>query len=869
MNEAEFLRKLHEAFEMEADEHFAVISKTLAEIEHLGPVDLPAGVERIFREMHSLKGAARAVGRSDIEALCQVMEGLFALWKRNPATITAEQCATSADALDVLDELLRAEQPWPLSSPVLQDIMDRLRAFGQAGGVPGEQGRNGLTVMSSDLLPPDVLPPDVLPSDVLPPELTITGRNGNGHSDAQGTQPSAAVGMPQLPALLDALVTSPAGGVAGVGSSAVPEVPATQEARRNGNGQAARIAPEASRCAAVDVAAPLRSDVGDAASAPSPGSAPLAGAAQIRGRRDTVRVSIQELDALYRQVEELSTIQYMIGRTSTELRNVLEQCEEWLREHQKLNLAALDVAVKSGSTEPVRSARDERMRQFIQWSARRIEGIELAMLRGMEEGQATKYILDTISTGLLEQSKHLLLMPFSMVTDSLPAVVAKLARELGKRAEFTVTGDDVRIDKRILEGIKDPLIHLLRNSLDHGLEDEVERARRGKPAIGTIVMSIATTQDNRIEITLRDDGRGIGVDAVRNKAVEQQVLTTEAARGMRDEDVRNLVFHSGLSTAEQVTDLSGRGVGLAIVREHITALGGEVSLRSEEGKGTSIRMVLPTSLSNTRGVLVRTSGRMYILPLQFITRGIMLHPEDVIAVDGRQALAFEGRTIPLYRLEDLLRMPAQHQDEGGAEAALVLSMGDAHIALRVGSILWEQEVVVKSLPEPLARVRAISGAAMLSTGELVPVLHVPDLFDITRGASQSQTQESPAEQAPRVYSLLVADDSITSRVLLHDILVSAGYRVTTAVDGVDALTKLREDSFDLLVSDVEMPRMNGFELTRSVRDDEHLHELPVILVTGLETQEDKERGFDAGANAYLVKSGFDQSNLLETIGRLL
>lgn len=854
MNEAEFLRKLHEAFEMEADEHFAVISRTLAEIEHLGPVDLPAGVERIFRETHSLKGAARAVGRSDIEALCQIMESLFALWKRNPATITTEQCATSADALDVLDELLRAEQPWPLSSPLLQAIMDRLRTLAQAGGPSGEQGRNGSTAV---------------PSDVLPPEFILTTRNGNGHKDAPDLSPSSSEGVHQVPATLDAPMALSAFGVVSDTTSVAANLRSARNTRRNGSGQEARMSSEATPEAPAEVAVPLPGNTVEASSAPPTAAAPSAGAAHTRGRRDTVRVSIQELDALYRQVEELSTIQYMIGRTSTELRNVLEQCEEWLREHQKLNLAALDVAVKQGTSEPARGARNERMRQFIQWSARRIEGIEQAMLRGMEEGQATKYILDTISTGLLEQSKHLLLMPFSMVTDALPAVVAKLARELGKRAEFTVTGDDVRIDKRILEGIKDPLIHLLRNSLDHGLEDEVERARRGKPAIGTILMSIATTQDNRIEITLRDDGRGIGVDAVRGKAIEQQVLTVESARGMRDEDVRNLVFQSGLSTAEQVTDLSGRGVGLAIVREHITALGGEVSLRSEEGRGTSIRMVLPTSLSNTRGVLVRTSGRMYILPLQFITRGIMLHPEDVIAVDGRQALAFEGRTIPLYRLEDLLRMPAQREDEDGAEAALVLSMGDAHIALRVGSILWEQEVVVKSLPEPLARIRAISGAAMLSTGELVPVLHVPDLFDITRGASQSQAQEGPAEQAPRVYSLLVADDSITSRVLLHDILVSAGYRVTTAVDGVDALTKLREDSFDLLVSDVEMPRMNGFELTRSLRDDEHLHELPVILVTGLETQEDKERGFDAGANAYLVKSGFDQSNLLETIGRLL
>jgi chemotaxis protein histidine kinase CheA len=384
--------------------------------------------------------------------------------------------------LDVLDELLRAEQPWPLSSPVLQDVMDRLRALVQAGGASDDQGRNVSAAA---------------PSAALPPEFIAAPRDGNGHTDVSGLPPSSLTVLPQLPPLLDAAVALPAGGAVPGTSSVVPDVAVSKDTRRNGNGHAGQVQSEATRSVAVDVAAPMRNST-EANPAANSGSTASAGTVQPRGRRDTVRVSIQELDALYRQVEELSTIQYMIGRTSTELRNVLEQCEEWLREHQKLNLAALDVEVKRGTSEPARGAREERMRQFIRWSARRIEGIESAMLRGMEEGQATKYILDTISTGLLEQSKHLLLMPFSMVTDALPAVVAKLARELGKRAEFTVTGDDVRIDKRILEGIKDPLIHLLRNSLDHGLEDEVERARHGKPAIGAIVMAIATTQDNRI-----------------------------------------------------------------------------------------------------------------------------------------------------------------------------------------------------------------------------------------------------------------------------------------------------------------------------------------------------------------------------------
>jgi two-component system chemotaxis sensor kinase CheA len=331
-----------------------------------------------------------------------------------------------------------------------------------------------------------------------------------------------------------------------------------------------------------------------------------------------------------------------------------------------------------------------------------------------------------------------------------------------------------------------------------------------------------------------------------------------------------MIFHPGLSTSQIITDLSGRGVGLNVVRENISALGGEVQVETEKGSGTRFTITLPVSLSNARGVLVRSSGRMYIVPLQHVDRGMVMHREDFRHIDGKSIIDYQDRTVCVQRLDEILAMPAAAKREEQTQVTLlILSLGGSFLGVEVDEVLWEQDVVVKPLPSPVARVRSIAGASLLSTGELVPVLHIPDLFDLARGPVTTPRSEKSATAETIVHRLLVVDDSITSRVLLHDILIGNGYSVKTAVDGIDALTCLREEEYSLIVSDVEMPRMNGFELTEAIRRDEKMHETPVVLVTGLESKADRERGFDVGANAYIIKSSFDQSNLLEVISRLL
>lgn len=602
-------------------------------------------------------------------------------------------------------------------------------------------------------------------------------------------------------------------------------------------------------------------------------SALVGAGSAMRSVKDTIRVPIAELEALYRQTEELSAIKFMMGRHGADLRRVIDQCREWIREyHQQRQSALEDYEASTGRVKDADfyAAQQEKVQNFLKWTARQIEGIESAVGKNIEDGRSTLYIMESMSESMMDNAKQLLLLPFTLLTDPLPSMVRKLARDLKKEIRFQITGEELRIDKRILEALKDPIVHLLRNSLDHGIEDAVARARVGKEVIGQITLTIRTAADSRIELLLEDDGRGIDVERVKRKAIEEGCLTEDAARKLSDHDALALVFEAGVTTSPIITDLSGRGIGLNVVRENIVALGGEIDIETEAGQGTRFRISLPLSLSNARGVLVRSQGRLFVVPLQFVERGLSIHREQYTLLDGKTVTEYHGRMVTVRRLDEILSGNSTVRREERPQATvLMLRLSGNLIAVEVDEILWEQDVVIKPLPAPIGRVRTVAGATMLSTGELVLVLQVPDLFDAARKVSPSGRgeQPKPGEKVPP--RLLVVDDSITSRVLLHDILVSSGYEVKTAVDGIDALTHLREARFDLIVSDVEMPRMNGFELTEAVRKDERMNTLPVILVTGLESPEDRERGFDAGANAYITKSSFDQSNLITVIERLV
>jgi two-component system chemotaxis sensor kinase CheA len=472
---------------------------------------------------------------------------------------------------------------------------------------------------------------------------------------------------------------------------------------------------------------------------------------------------------------------------------------------------------------------------------------------------------------LQAESRRLRMSPTSTILGSFPGMVRDLAGQQGKDAEWTVQGADLEVDRKVLEAMKEPLIHLVRNAVDHGIEAPAERMAAGKPPRGRIAVAFAPLDGGRIEMRVEDDGRGVDPVRVKGAAVRSRLVTAEEAEGLTDEQALELVYRSGLSTKPMITDVSGHGLGLAIVKERVERLGGRVRVESRVGAGTSVRMALPATIATFRGLLVAAGRRLFLLPHESVERAIRISDDEVRSVEGRETIAWDRQSLTLARLSALLELPEGEESlaPGGRHPCLILGPADARMALRVDEVLGDREVLVKELRPPLVRVRNVAGAGLLGTGEVALILRPADLLRSAREAVRPPARPAGPEQKAGPGTVLVVDDSITTRTMEKNLLEAAGYEVRVAVDGVEAWAVLKSEKVDLVVSDVDMPRLDGFELTQKIRKDRELSDLPVVLVTALESREDKERGVDVGANAYVVKSSFDQSNLLEIIRRLV
>ena len=374
---------------------------------------------------------------------------------------------------------------------------------------------------------------------------------------------------------------------------------------------------------------------------------------------------------------------------------------------------------------------------------------------------------------------------------------------------------------------------------------------------------------NKVEIAVADDGAGITVEKVKAAAIKQGLVSDAEARHLDEPAVLSLMFRSGVSTSPIITEISGRGLGLAIVQEKAVKLGGRVSVQTLAGQGTTFQILLPLTLATFRGTLVQATGQTFVIPTANVERVGRVRESEIKTVENNETIALNGRAVALVRLANVLELPATSvtKDEPVWLTFVVVTAGEKRMAFGVEAVLGAQEVLVKPLGQPLVRVRNIAGATVLGSGTAVLILNVADLL-ASAAKARPAAKIVPARVVERK-AVLVVEDSITSRMLLKDILESAGYRVRTAVDGLDALSVLKTESFAGVVSDVQMPRLDGFSMTEKIRADRKLAELPVVLVTALGSQEDRERGVDVGANAYIVKSSFDQSNLLEALRRLV
>ena len=460
----------------------------------------------------------------------------------------------------------------------------------------------------------------------------------------------------------------------------------------------------------------------------------------------------------------------------------------------------------------------------------------------------------------------------------LPRLTRDLARELGKKALFSLDGARTLVDRDILERLEAPLMHLVRNALDHGLEPPEVRLGLGKPEQGRITLA-ARHLSGHLEVRLSDDGQGIDLDSLRVSVVRKGLIGTDMAARLSRAELLEFLFLPGFTTAASLTQVSGRGVGLDVVKTMVQEVGGNVRVETEPGKGTTFVLRLPVSRSVIRALVMQAAGEAYALPLSRIGRVVLAEPQDIASIEGRQFLALDGANIGLAPASQILGRPDSPPSAPELPVVILESDG-ACFGLAVDAFLGERDLVVLPLDPRLGKVPNVAAASILDDGSPVLILDDADLTRsleallaegrLARVGTRSQDRDMGRDaQARGPKSVLVVDDSLTVREVERQLLAGRGYRAVTAVDGMEGLALARSGEFDLILTDVDMPRMTGIELTRALKADPALTHTPVMIVSYKDRQEDRMAGLEAGADYYLPKAGFRDEALLDAVRDLI
>ncbi|MFC1621490.1 response regulator [Candidatus Omnitrophota bacterium] len=477
--------------------------------------------------------------------------------------------------------------------------------------------------------------------------------------------------------------------------------------------------------------------------------------------------------------------------------------------------------------------------------------------------------LDPIIEALQQRAKEMRMLPCSTIFETFPRLIRDIALKQKKEVELIIKGGDAELDRKVLGLVKSPLIHILRNCVDHGIELTEERKKAGKNIAGTITLS-ARQEGDSVFIVVEDDGRGLDVSQIKQVALSKDIVTKEQLGSMSDKEAANLIFKDGFSTSKIITDVSGRGVGLDVVRNEIEKLKGSVSIESDKSIGTKVILKIPLTIAVIKALMVEIQGYIFAIPMLSIEETGRLNINAVSTIESKMVAQIKGRSTPLVHLRDILELPSgQVKQDIDHLSVVIVSSLDKRIAFIVDNIVGEQDIFMKNLSLDLGKIKNVSGAAILGTGQVVVILDVADMLVSARVAHPAALPQRAVEKEKKGKEILIVEDSLTTRELERSILESRGYTVDTAIDGIEALAKLRNKKFDLLTIDVEMPRMGGFALCGKLKKDKNFKDIPIIIITTKETEEDKRRGIEVGAQAYIVKGRFDQTNLIDTIERLI
>jgi two-component system, chemotaxis family, sensor kinase CheA len=566
---------------------------------------------------------------------------------------------------------------------------------------------------------------------------------------------------------------------------------------------------------------------------------------------ETIRVDIDKLDSTIKVMGEIISSQSRLNHGLTELNEI-----------SRISQNCLDLinrSIERGSLGNGDGGKMARVAHDLQTKLKQLSLNTRDVLN----------IHDLLTDDLREKVLKMRMLSLSTVLNSFPRLVRDTATSSGKKIDFIVEGAETELDKKVIEKIGDPLLHMVRNCIDHGIESPEERLNAGKPEKGTVRFS-AGYEGGHVLIEVMDDGSGIPLEKIKDKARAKKMFDDETIDGMSKAEITNLIFHPGLSTSPIITDISGRGVGMDVVKECVVEqLKGSIEVESEPNQYTRFVIRIPLTLAILGVLQVALGDDLFAFPLSSITEIIRIPREEIINVVNQRAIRLREQMIPVVELRKILSSKGDNEIPQQEVLIVLLVMGSEKLGVIVDSLISEENVEVKSLPAHMKNIELVAGATISGKSEIIILLHVPRIFELAKQMKEGKPVDKVHKEEEETNYILVVDDSVNTREIEKSILESYGYKVNIASDGMEAMEMIKEFKYNLVVTDVEMPRMDGFTLCEELRKDSRYKMVPVIIVTSRDKPEDKRRGINVGADAYIVKGDFNQSNLLETVQNLI
>lgn len=588
----------------------------------------------------------------------------------------------------------------------------------------------------------------------------------------------------------------------------------------------------------------------------------------------TLRVDTKKLDKLVNQTGELIISRIKHKKHLSELDNILEEINEWKNFNHKSQSfikyydKKLLNAITLGDMNSL-SVFSKQIYSLFQENSTRIIKLNNHILNLQKSIDEDDTKLNLIVNQLENMVKNIRVLPLATIFHMFPRMIRDISNDTGKQIELLISGSETSADKKIIEEIKSPLIHIIRNSIDHGIETPDERVAQGKSPVGKIHLH-AKNLENKIVIEITDDGRGIDLEKIKQRAIDKKLITPKECSYLTDEQVMNMIFWSGFSTGDTVTEISGRGVGLDIVQTKIAQLNGKVKVFSLVGRGTKISIELPVSMSTLKAFIVEASNQLFALPMSAIKTVMWVNNDDIYSRKDIKSILIEGNSTPVYYLSELLELPLPEKISNSKHTLVVIEIENSYMGLIVDSIVGDQEILHKKLSAPIIKLKNISGITTLVTGKVCLILNLPELYKNTyigKDKALENIKNRLIRKDNKDYRILIVDDSITTRALMKSIFNSRGYSYEMVKNPKEAFEMLEEMKFDIIISDLEMPEMNGIEFVNLLKSNEKFSKIPVIILSSYESE--KLDAIGARADAFITKSEFNQDYLLQIIRNFL